>query len=273
MADAGAGVEKTLSASDIHERWEDVYRTKENAAFYDLVYDRIVEELDAPVGSAILDGGCGPAAHSIGLAQRGFDVVAADFSEVILKLAAETVDAAGMSSRISLQREDLTRLSFTDGAFRYVFCWGVLMHIPDVKMAVSELCRVVAPGGSLVISEGNMHSAQTRLLRLARRLFGGETGEIKVTDAGLERWQQTLDGPILARNANIGWIINVCAEEGLTLKKKMPGQFSEAYAKIPRGMKRLSAFVHAVNRFWFKYIGWAGPSFGNVLIFEKTTQP
>ncbi len=47
---------------------------------------------------------------------------------------------------------DVTRLPFPDGAFDVVICSEVMEHIPDNRKAVSELMRVLKPGGDLVVS-------------------------------------------------------------------------------------------------------------------------
>ena len=39
------------------------------------------------------------------------------------------------------------------------------MHVPAVEKAVAELSRIVAPGGTLIISEGNKRSIQAFCLR------------------------------------------------------------------------------------------------------------
>jgi len=48
-------------------------------------------------------------------------------------------------------RSDITRLPFTDQAFDAMICSHVLEHIPDDRAAMSELRRVLAPGGDALI--------------------------------------------------------------------------------------------------------------------------
>lgn len=43
--------------------------------------------------------------------------------------------------------EDLTRLSFPDGVFDAVVTTEVLEHVPDLDVALSEMARVLKPGG------------------------------------------------------------------------------------------------------------------------------
>lgn len=45
------------------------------------------------------------------------------------------------------------RLPLTDGEFDYISCLGVLHHIPNVSFVLSELARVLTPGGHMVVRE------------------------------------------------------------------------------------------------------------------------
>lgn len=120
------------SGEAIHQKWVANYRTPEMQAFYDRAFDKIAKLLDAPPDSMILDAGCGSCAKAVLLASKGFHVTAVDYSANALRLAEETVGIHGFGDRITLQQENLLRLSFSDDSFQYVLCWGVLMHIPDL---------------------------------------------------------------------------------------------------------------------------------------------
>jgi ubiquinone/menaquinone biosynthesis C-methylase UbiE len=267
MTDRGGGTPDALANATIHHKWVNTYRTAEMQTFYAMAFDEIAKRLEAPRDATILDAGCGSCAKSVLLAARGFRVVATDFSASALELAKETVRAQGFEDRITLQREDLTALSFPDGTFQYVLCWGVLMHIPDLQRALSELVRVLAPGGVLVISEGNMFSVQAVLLRWLKRMLGRERAEVTKTSAGIEYRAVTDQGGLVTRQMDMAWLVGEGKRLGLALNARIAGQFSELYVAVPwRAAKR---FIHMVNSVWFRYVGLAGPAFGNILIFEK----
>jgi SAM-dependent methyltransferase len=46
---------------------------------------------------------------------------------------------------------DVTDLRFRDASFDFVLCVHVLEHLPDDRAAISELCRVLRPGGNALI--------------------------------------------------------------------------------------------------------------------------
>lgn len=251
----------------IHQKWVANYRTPEMQGFYGMAFDKIVTLLDAPPDSMILDAGCGSCAKSILLAAKGFRVTAVDYSAYALELALETVRAQGVADRITLKQDDLLGLSFPDGSFQYVICWGVLMHIPDLQRSLSELARVVKPGGKLVLSEGNVNSLQAKVLRTLKKLLRRERAEVRHVPAGIEYIAKTDQGALLTRQTDMPWLITECDRLGFDVKARIPGQFTELYVAVP--WQPVKKFIHMLNSLWFKYGGWAGPAFGNILLLEK----
>lgn len=260
-------VENLLAQPDVHRQWAGGYRTPDNEIFFERAFDLITSELKAPAGATFLDAGCGSCAHTVRLARRGYNVRAVDFSESALEMARAHLKETGLGERITLQREDLTRLSFPDASFDYVLCWGVLMHVPDVARAVAELARVLRPGGTLVVSEGNMNSLEAVSLRALKRLLGREHADVKETEAGVEYWKERGAGALVTRQANVGWLVKSFESHGLKLSKRVAGQFSEGYAMVSApALKRL---VHGFNNFWFGTVRAPGLAYGNILFLRK----
>src|SRR5687767_14111347 len=262
--DAGHGA---LADPAIHEQWVSAYRTPETQGFYEVAFDEIVRRLGAPRGATFLDAGCGSCAKSVLLAVRGFKVVATDFSSDALALAAKTVRDRRLDDRIALRQGDLLDLPFRDGEFQYVLCWGVLMHVPQMPRAFAELARVLAPGGKLVVSEGNMYALQSLALRTLKAMLGRSRGRIVRTAAGIETHEDTAHGTLVTRQMNMAWFEEEGRRIGLNLIARMSGQFSELYvlARWPW----LRRAIHRMNDIWFRWVGLPGPAFGNILIFEK----
>lgn len=260
-------VENLLSKPDVHEQWEGGYRTADNESFYEHAFDYIMEVLHPPAGATFLDVGCGPCAHSVRLARRGMNVRAIDFSESALKMAEEYVRERGLEDRISLQRESLLGMSFPDESFDYILCWGVLMHIPEVGRAVSEIARVLKPGGTLIVSEGNKSSLEAVGVRGLKRLLKREKATVKETPEGVEHWKITGDDALVTRQANVGWLVKSFAERGLTVTRRVAGQFSEAYTMVSAAP--LKKLIHRFNSFWFRRVKSPGLAYGNILFLQK----
>jgi SAM-dependent methyltransferase len=56
-----------------------------------------------------------------------------------------------LESPLAMQNEDLTNLSLKDNSFDAILCYHVLEHIEDDKKALSELFRVLEPGGWAIL--------------------------------------------------------------------------------------------------------------------------
>ena len=260
-------VENLLARPEIHQQWSRHYRTADNESFYEQAFDEILRVLNPPPGTTFLDAGCGSCAHSVRLARRGFNVHAVDFSESALAMAQDYVSSKQLRERITLGRESLLELSFPDDTFDYVLCWGVLMHIPEVERAVSELARIIKPGGTLVVSEGNKASLEAVGLRSLRRLLRREKAEVREKPEGLEYWTAKSGDALVTRQANIRWLIKSFEAHGLTLTRRVAGQLSESYTRL--SAPPLKQLVHVLNNFWFQQVRWPGPAFGNILLFQK----
>lgn len=260
-------VKETISNPEIHKGWEKSYRTEENEKFFELAFNDIAKNLNAPEGSLLLDAGCGSCRHSPRLAKHGFNIIAADYSDYIVSQAKETVSDKGLEKQIHVQREDLLKLSFEGEKFDYILCWGVLMHIPDIETAIAELSRVLKPGGTIVLSEVNMHSLEVFATERLRPLLGKKHIASVKTDAGIEIWAQTDHGRLLSRRLNIRWLENTFLKHKIHLVKRSPGQFTEAYTRVQNSIGH--RLIHKFNNFWFKFIGLAGPACGNILYFKK----
>lgn len=50
------------------------------------------------------------------------------------------------------QMQDVTRLTFADGSFDFILSCDVLEHVPDYPRALAEFCRILRPGGLLLLS-------------------------------------------------------------------------------------------------------------------------
>src|SRR4051812_3728532 len=204
--DGSRAVRESLERPAIHEMWEGSYRTGPNERFYEMAFDELVEASGRPEQDRYLDAGCGVCAHSIRLAERGFEVDAVDFSPSALEGARENVAVRGLEDRIRLRQADLVSLPFASEQFPHVLCWGVLMHVPDVAGAIAELARVTAPGGTVLLNEINAASPEARLLRLVEPRVAKSTIRVRRTPAGFEHWTTTDSGPLMWRHIDVRWL-------------------------------------------------------------------
>ena len=67
-------------------------------------------------------------------------------------LDVESANNFGMRRRPEMVYYDGGRMPFADGSFSHVMTSEVLEHVPDPKAFMAEVARVIAPGGSLVLT-------------------------------------------------------------------------------------------------------------------------
>jgi 2-polyprenyl-3-methyl-5-hydroxy-6-metoxy-1,4-benzoquinol methylase len=266
-------VRSALERAEAHAEWLNELYTDESRAFYESAFDHIVRVFGSRPKSTVLDAGCGSGSHAIRLAVRGYPVLAMDASEHILERARVNVAARNLSHMITFEPGSVTSLPMQDESFDFVICWNVLMLVPEVGKAISELCRVVRPDGFLIISEDNMWSLEALLVRIAHRILD-RPGLMKdknfyrpkITAAGAEYLRHTDAGPLFGRVARISWLVNTVASHGFALRERIGGEFLESKLVPGNVLKRCA---RKFNLLWFEHVRLPHPSMGNVLIFRK----
>lgn len=99
----------------------------------------------------ILDLGCGIGFWVIEFAMRGLNrLYAADLTEQALSLTKRRLEVYGATAELSQQNAE--KLTFGDGIFDHVNCQGVIHPTPNTEAAISEIARVLKPGGTASIS-------------------------------------------------------------------------------------------------------------------------
>ncbi|WP_298965038.1 methyltransferase domain-containing protein [uncultured Methylobacterium sp.] len=109
-----------------------------------------------PGGCTVLEAGCGTGAQTAVLLRRspGARFTCVDRSAASLAEAEARIAAAGLPAP-RFRRADLLALPFTEASFDHVFVCFVLEHMPRPGEALAELRRVLKPGGSLTVIEGD----------------------------------------------------------------------------------------------------------------------
>ena len=99
-------------------------------------------------GLRVLDFGCGPGSISVGLAEAiaPGELHGIDIEQSQIDLATSAAEAGGHCNTV-FRLGDVTSLDFEDGFFDVAHCHNVLMHVPDTASALTEVKRVLKPGG------------------------------------------------------------------------------------------------------------------------------
>jgi ubiquinone/menaquinone biosynthesis C-methylase UbiE len=123
----------------------------------------IMERLGDVTGKRLLDLGCGAGENSVYFAKKGARCIASDYSpgmvEVALKLAARNgveIEGAVVNAM---------SLDFPDNTFDIVYASNLLHHLPDPATCISEMHRVLKPGGKACFWDPLKHNPAINVYR------------------------------------------------------------------------------------------------------------
>lgn len=111
-------------------------------------------------GETVLEAGCGVGAQTVTLARNSprARITAIDVSADSLAEAERRVREAG-AANVEFRRADLFALPFAPASFDHVFVCFVLEHLGHPVGALRGLARVLKPGGTITVIEGDHGSA------------------------------------------------------------------------------------------------------------------
>jgi SAM-dependent methyltransferase len=114
-----------------------------------------------PAGSRVLEVGCGVGAQTVHLVtgSPAARIAAVDISAQSLRRARAAVAAAAPGAAVRWHHADLHDLPFADNSFDHLFICFVLEHLRDPLRAAAGLRRVLRPGGTITVIEGDHGSA------------------------------------------------------------------------------------------------------------------
>jgi trans-aconitate methyltransferase len=146
---------------DENERLQNQARTLTDLLHFDTVY---------PAGHTVLEAGCGVGAQTVTLAARSPSArfTSIDISSQSLDAAQQTTCAAGLTN-VTFRQADIFSLPFEADSFDHVFVCFVLEHLGQPMEALTRLKRLLKPGGTVTVIEGDHGSTYFHPDSLAAR--------------------------------------------------------------------------------------------------------
>ena len=113
-----------------------------------------MHKMNVKAGDAI-DVCWGTADWAISLAQASGDgcVIGLDFSDQMLAYGEDKVKGAGLTDRVTLVKGNAMQIPYPDNSFDHATIGFGLRNVPDIHRVISEMTRVVRPGGQVVSLE------------------------------------------------------------------------------------------------------------------------
>ncbi|MDO8679815.1 MAG: methyltransferase domain-containing protein [Acidobacteriota bacterium] len=123
---------------------------------HDALVDLLHSDTAYPHGSTVLEAGCGVGAQTVTLATRspGARFTSVDISADSLAEARRRVEAAGITN-VQFQRGDVFDLPFEPESFDHLFVCFLLEHLAQPVDALVGLQRLIKPGGTVTVIEGD----------------------------------------------------------------------------------------------------------------------
>ena len=116
---------------------------------------KAIQQLVPYKPEAVLDIATGTGDFAILAAQmlQPKRLVGADISEGMMQIGRQKVETLGLSNIVTFEKEDCLHLSYNNNTFDAVTAAFGIRNFADLDRGLSEMCRVLRPGGHLSIVE------------------------------------------------------------------------------------------------------------------------
>lgn len=162
------------SSRSAYDSWHEqlAVDTDTDTPWHRLLKSNLIPERDL-AGKRVLEIACGRGGFACWLAtqsQRPDEVFAADFSPAAINKGQAFAVERGISG-IRWEVQDIQSLSYAASEFDTVISSETIEHVPDSRRALSELVRVLKPGGRLFLTTPN-YLGLMGLYRIYMRMTG-----------------------------------------------------------------------------------------------------
>jgi 2-polyprenyl-3-methyl-5-hydroxy-6-metoxy-1,4-benzoquinol methylase len=145
---------------DEHKNFESDFREQDfraTRALYETGIDHLLARYPRLAGGRAFDFGCGVGFFLVACRDRGLTVSGVDFSDVAVRYARErfALDVHADPER--------TIRALPSGSFDLVTAWQVVEHLRRPRAILTELVRLLAPGGVLAVAVPHVGALRYRL--------------------------------------------------------------------------------------------------------------
>lgn len=153
--------------------------TVRHGDWYEQRLRRSIDYLDLDCETAVLEVGCGTGRFSKMLLSAGARLKGIDVNDkFISKLKKKHPECFELRSILDLK--------YPNDSFDRAIMFDVLHHIPEYKLALAEVRRVLKPGGYAIIWEGSESIGEDKYpgwaVDFLMKAFDGETNHVDIDD-------------------------------------------------------------------------------------------
>ena len=123
--------------------------------------DEYLDKLPSVSSVQVLDLGCGTGVAARALARRkGFSgqITGVDHGPVFIEAARRLAAEEGVGDKVKFRVGDAHALDYSDGSFDAVILHTLISHVTEALTVLKEAARVVRPGGTVAIFDGDYSS-------------------------------------------------------------------------------------------------------------------
>ena len=133
-----------LDPQSAYRRWARTYPPRPHNALMEVEHATVLALLPEVRGQTVLDAGCGTGRYLSELGDRGARVIGIDLSPAMLDRARDLTQR--------LARADIRAMPFAAMSIDLVVCGLALGDVAELELALSEIARVLRPGGRVIYS-------------------------------------------------------------------------------------------------------------------------
>jgi ubiquinone/menaquinone biosynthesis C-methylase UbiE len=123
-----------------------------------------------PAAAQVLEVAPGPGFLAIELAKRGLAVQAVDISQTFVEIAKSNAVAEDVN--IQFQRGNAAALPLKDASVDFVVCRAAFKNFTEPEKALSEMRRVLRPGGQALVIDMRRDASMADIRRYVETLGG-----------------------------------------------------------------------------------------------------
>ena len=135
---------RKIAPQSAYALWARSYPPRPHNPLMQIEHQHVLSLLPAVSGLTVLDAGCGSGRYLQALRERGANAIGVDLSAAMLARAKQAI------ARVA--RADLRALPVDARSIDLVVCGLALGDFSEIELALTEIARVLRPGGQLIYS-------------------------------------------------------------------------------------------------------------------------